>query len=228
MTTPTQSGPTTPKKQEADGSATGGDDAQSQAQKSKQQLKGAELKLLLGAMSPEEVDVSGPRARRQQRKAPSLYDPGDMAGDMHWSSKKEAEARSGQRAPVPPGSKKNKRELLSDVFGKSKKSKSSASGEKSPKKSRTSTSKAGKKKKAKTPAKQKKKVCCDLAIEFSCFIFCSSSDPPFDNALCSLFRQITSTEKEEEEEAVQTQGHEEGQGPSTAQREGGCKLRHVL
>ena len=57
----------------------------------KQQLKGAELKLLLGAMSPEEVDISGPRARREQRKAPSLYDPGDMGGDMDWSSKKEAD-----------------------------------------------------------------------------------------------------------------------------------------
>ena len=167
MTTPTQSGPTTPKKEEADGSTAGGDDAQSEAQKSKQQLKGAELKLLLGAMSPEEVDISGPRARRQQRKAPSLYDPGDMAGDMHWSSKKEAEARSGHRAPVPPGSKKNKRELLSAVLKRNKKSKSSGSGDKSPKKSRTS--KAGKKKKAKTPAKQKKKkkVCCDLALELS-------------------------------------------------------------
>ena len=167
MTTPTQSGQTTPKKEEVDDFATGGDDEQYQAQKSKQQLKGAELKLLLGAMSPEEVDISGPRARRQ-RKAPSLYDPGDMAGDMHWSSKKEAEGRPGQRASVPPGSKKRKRELLSDVLERNKKSKSSASasGEKSPKKPRTI--KGGKKKKAKTSAKQKKKkVCCDLVMEFS-------------------------------------------------------------
>ena len=166
MTTPTQSGPTTPKKEEADNSAIGEDDEQSQAQKNKQQLKGAELKLLLGAMSPEEVDISGPRARRQQRKAPSLYDPGDMAGDMHWSSKKEAEARSGQRAPVPPGSKKRKRELLSDVLGRNKKSKSSASGEKSPKKPRTSSKGGKKQKKAKNSAKQKKKkVCCCVAME---------------------------------------------------------------
>ena len=39
------------------------------------------------------------------------------------------------------------------------------------------------------------------------------------------FRQIFATEKEE---AVQTQGHEEGEGSSPAQREGGRELRHVL
>ena len=131
----------------------------------KQQLKGAELKLLLGAMSPEEVDISGPRARREQRKAPSLYDPGDMGGDMDWSSKKEAETRTGHRAAAPPGSKKRKRELLSDVLGKNKKDKSSGGGEKSPKRRRKEE-----KKKAKRAAKRKKKKVSVQIIVALCYV----------------------------------------------------------
>ena len=131
----------------------------------KQQLKGAELKLLLGAMSPEEVDISGPRARREQRKAPSLYDPGDMGGDMDWSSKKEAETRSGRRAAAPPGSKKRKRELLSDVLGKNKKGKSSGGGEKNPKRRRKEE-----KKKAKRAAIRKKKKVSVQIIVALCYV----------------------------------------------------------
>ena len=155
----------------------------------KQQLKGAELKLLLGAMSPEEVDISGPRARREQRKAPSLYDPGDMGGDMDWSSKKEAETRSGRRAAAPPGSKKRKRELLSDVLGKNKKGKSSGGGEKNPKRRRKEE-----KKKAKRAAKRKKKKVSVQIIVALCYVsaFCpkyrlSNSLRSSFSCMCTLF-----------------------------------------
>ena len=90
---------------------------------SKHQLKGSELRLLLGTMSPDEVDLTGPRARRQKRQAPALYDPGDRGGDKDWRGKDAVNGKksdTGRKAEGEGqvGNKKRKRELL--VFGKKK------------------------------------------------------------------------------------------------------------
>jgi len=127
---------------------------------SKHQLKGSELRLLLDTMSPEDVDLSGPRARRQRRQAPALYDPGDMGGDMDWRGKdsssdrkKDGGGKAEAEGEVEVGNKKRKRELL--VIGKKKKRKKNSSSSRTEKREAKRRRKEEKRKKREDKRKNK-------------------------------------------------------------------------